>query len=218
MSDTNTYNDDYSKVFIERLKVLPFVIAVFAIAYSVNKGLWTLDTIVILAVIIALIPAKLGLIVFGVIQLWRVESKKVILLLFLPIFLVLGFLFDFGTVPELWAYRLGKETQGKAVELIKTSKSRFVRYEYSVGNVTFRKQQDTSAPYFESLSLGSIVNVKYSPDNPKISCLVDVEYLKNQTTFTLFMGFGIMVAVFASKIQEKVISLFKDGFGSKKPA
>jgi hypothetical protein len=42
--------------------------------------------------------------------------------------------------------------------------------------------------------------------------------VKNQTTFTLFMGFGIMVAIFASKIQEKVISLFKDGFGLKKPA
>ena len=146
------------------------------------------------------------------------ESKKIILLLFLPIFLVLGFLFDFGTVPELWAYRFGIETQGKAVELINTSKSHFVRYEYSVGDVTFRKQQDTSVPYFERLSPGSVVNVKYIPDNPKISFLVDVEYLKNQTTSTLFMGFGIMVAIFASKIQEKIISLFKDGFGSQKPA
>ena len=218
MSDTNTYNDDFSKAFIERLKILPFVIAVFALAYLVNKGLWTLDTIIILAVIVALIPIKLGLIVFGVIQLWRVESKKIILLLFLPIFLVLGFLFDFETVPELWAYRFGIETQGKTVELINTSKSHFVRYEYSVGNVSFRKQQDTSVPYFGPLSPGSVVNVKYIPDNPKISFLVDVEYLKNQTTFTFFMGFGIMVAIFASKIQEKVISLFKDGFGLQKPA
>ena len=218
MANTNTYNDDFGKAFIERLKILPFVIAVFAFAYSVNKGLWALDTIVIVVVIIVLIPVKLGLIVIGVIQLWRKESKKVILLLFLPIFLVLGFLFDFETVPELWAYHFGIETQGKAVELINTSKSHFVRYEYSVGNVTFRKQQDTSPSYFESLSPGSIVNVKYSQDNPKISFLVDVDYLKNQTTFTLFMGFGIMVAIFASKIQEKVISLFKGVFGSKKPA
>jgi len=107
MANTNTYNDDFGKAFIERLKILPFVIAVFAFAYSVNKGLWALDTIVIVVVIIVLIPVKLGLIVIGVIQLWRKESKKVILLLFLPIFLVLGFLFDFETVPELLAYHFG---------------------------------------------------------------------------------------------------------------
>jgi hypothetical protein len=218
MSETNSYNDDFGKAFITRLKLLPFVIAVFVIAYLVNKGLWALNSIAILSVIVALIPIKLVLIVFRFFQLWRVENKKMLLLFFLPIILILAFLFDIGTVPYLWVYGLGEETQGKAVEFIKTSKSRFVRYEYSVGNVTFRKQQDTSVPYFESLSPGSIVNVKYSPDNPKISFLVDVEYLKNQTTFTLFLGFGIMVAMFASDIQEKVSSLVKNRFGAKKPA
>jgi hypothetical protein len=62
------------------------------------------------------------------------------------------------------------------------------------------------------------VNVKYNPNNPKFSFLVDVQYLKNQTASTLFMGLGIIVAMFVGKIQEKVSLFFKNSFGTKKPA
>jgi hypothetical protein len=148
----------------------------------------------------------------------RAESKKFIFLLFLPIALIVAFLFDFETIPNLWIYRFGKETQGNVVEIFKTTRTHFIVYDFSVGNVTFQKQQKVSIPYYESLAPDDIVSIKYYPDNPNFSFSIDVEHLKFQTILTLFMGFGMVFTMFGSEIQEKTFSILKNVFRASRPA
>ena len=218
MAETTIYTPDYNEAFKERLKLLPFFIVLYAIVHWLNSGLWGLDTVVIWSVIVLLIPIKLLFIIFGLVQLWRTEKKKMFFLIFLPILFVFAYMFDIQTVPFLRVYRQGIETKGTVIELIKTNKSRFVVYEYSVGNVVFQKQQDASIPYYESLATGTMVTVKYDPSNPRTAFLIDVQELKHQTWFTLFMGFGVILILYVGKIQEKIGLLLKDHFRANKPA
>jgi hypothetical protein len=218
MSESTPHTPDYNYAFKERLRLLPFFIVLYAIVWWLNNGLWRLDTVVIWSVVILFIPVKLGFIILRSVQLWRIEKKMAFLLIFLPIMLMLAHLFDFQAIPYLWTYRLGTETKGTVIELIKTSKSRFVDYEYLVGNTVFQKRQDTSIQYYESLATGTVVTVKYDPGNPKMAFLMDLQELKKHTLFTLLMGFGTILILYMPEIQEKVSLLIKNHFQVSKPA
>ena len=77
-------------------------------------------------------------------------------------------------------------------------------YEFSVDGVSFQGQQEVSNSYYENLKQGSQVSIKYNPDNPSYSFLIDVQHLKGQTGVTLLFGLGLIVAMFANELQEKI--------------
>ena len=218
MSETPTYSQDYNKAFVDRLKALPFFVVLYATTNGLNNGLWKLDTVVVWSLIVLLVPIKLCVIIFRLFHFWRIEKKKAFILLFLPIILVFAFMFDIDTIPNLRIYRNGTETKGTVIELIKTSKSRFVIYQYSVGNIVFQKQQDVSIQYYDGVTTGAVVATRYDSNNPKISYLVDIRELQNKTWFSLFMGFGAIFISFVVEIEEKVTSIFKSLLPANKPA
>lgn len=218
MSETTSRTPDYNEAFKERLRLLPFFILLYAIVYWLNNSLWRLDTVVIWSIVILLIPVKALFILIRSIQLWRIEQKTAFLLIFLPIMFVLAYLFDFQSIPYLRVYRSGTETRGTVIELIKTSKSHFVDYEYLVGNTVFQKRQDTSIQYYESLAMGTVVTVKYDPGNPATAFLMDLQELQNRTLLALLTGFGTILILYVGEIQEKISLLIKNHFQVSKPA
>lgn len=218
MSTSNDNNDAFGEAFKERLRALPFLALLFAIIFAINKGLWGLDKISVMWLIVALVPIKLFVIVLRSWQLWVREGKEIIFLLLFILFLFSAFIFDFETVPKLLAYGLGRETQGKVVEFIVTTKSHFVVYEFSANNVVFRKQQVVSISYFEALKPGSTVLINYLPNNPRVAFLADLDHLKFETMLSIFLGFGIISSLYAAEIKEKVATIINSSLKFRKPA
>jgi hypothetical protein len=218
MSETNTFTNDFTEAFKGRLKAIAVLVVLFPIVWGINNGLWALDKIFITFIITALMPVKFFVIIFVFWRVWLLE-KKIAFWLFLPMVLLIAFIFDFATVPELWAYRFGTETQGRAIEFtIKSRNKHFVTYEFNAGNWSYRKEQEVTTPFYESLEPGEPVVVKYLPDSPRFSFLVDPPHLKSQTLLVFFTGFAFIVALSAIGIEEKLIKIVKNVFQSKKPA
>lgn len=218
MSTSNDNNDAFGEAFKERLRALPFLALLFAIIFAINKGLWVLDKISVMWLIVALVPIKLFVIVLRSWQLWVREGKKIIFLLLFILPLLSAFIFDFETVPKLLAHGLGRETQGKVVEFIVTTKSHFVVYEFSANNVVFRKRQIVSISYFEALKPGSTVLINYLPNNPRVAFLADLDHLKFETMLSIFLGFGIISSLYATEIKEKVATIINSSLKFRKPA
>ena len=211
-------NYDYNEQFKDRLKALPLWAGLFAIVFLINKGIWSLDKVVVMCLFIAFVPIKFFAIVLRCLQLWIRENKKIGLLLLFLLFIVSAFIFDFETVPKLLAYGLGAETLGKVTDFIITTKSHFVVYEFSINDVVFRKQQIVSMSYFNTLKVGAMVTINYLQDNPEISFLADLDNLKFETMGTLFLGFGIFASLYATEIKDKITSVINSGFQFRKPA
>jgi len=202
----------------DRLKGLIIVAIVLAIIHGVNEVLWLFDTIVIMLIVTILMPIKFFVIVFRTWQLWITDDKKLTALFFGFVILVAAFFFDFRTVPELWAYRLGVETQGKAIEFRDKGNSEYIVYEFSVGQSIYRKEQRVSFSLYKSLEPGAVVPLKYLASFPAISFLVDPRQLKFQTVLVLFMGLAAIASLYASVIKEKVSIFMKNNLQFPKPA
>jgi hypothetical protein len=211
-------NYDYSEQFKDRLKALPFLAGLFAIIFLINKGIWSLDKVIVMYFFIALIPIKFFALIFRGWQLWFRESKKIGLLLILLIFLFGAFIFDFEIVPKLLAYGIGSETQGNVTDFIVTTKSHFVVYEFVANDSVFKKQQIVSLSYFKTLSIGVAVKINYLKDNPHISFLSDFAYLNFQTMGSLFLGVGLFASLYATEIKGRIISVINSSRHFRKPA
>ena len=159
----------------DRLKGLIIVAIILAIIHGINEVLWLFDAIVIMLIVTILMPVKFLVIVFRTWQLWMSDNKKFRALLFGFVILVLAFLFDFRTAPELWAYRLGVETQGKAIEFRDKGRSEYIVYEFTVGRSIYRKEQRVSFSLYESLEPGAVVPVKHLASFPAISFLLNFD-------------------------------------------
>ena len=208
MSETDTHNKDFTEAFKFRLMAIPFIIVFCSIAYGINKGLWSLDKIIVMSLVMALVPIKFLVIIMRYWQVWLRENKNIVFLLFLPIVLLLAFLFDFETVPKLLTYSIGAETQGHVVNFIVTNtKTRFVIYEFPINDVVFKKQQIVSMSYYETLRPGAVVTIDYLQNNPKVSFLADLDYLKFETMSSLFLVFCIIASLYVSEIEEKLTSI-----------
>jgi hypothetical protein len=214
MSKTDNRNQE---TLSDRLKGLVIVGIVLAVIYGINEVLWSFDQIIIMSVVTILVPIKFFVIVFRSWQLWIRENKKIIGLLFGLVVLVLAFIFDFETVPELWAYRLGVETQGKVLELRDKGRSSYVVYEFTADQLVYIKEQRVSFPTYESLEPGTAVPVKYMAGSPNVSFLVDPEQLKFQTVLVIFTGVAAVGSLYASVIKEKVIAIMKSDFQFQRP-
>src|SRR5215208_2626505 len=112
MSEANTYTDNFNTAFKERLKILAVLAVVFPIVWVINNSLWTLDKVIVTSIITALVPVKFFVIIFVFWRIWLLEKKSAFWL-FLPLVLVVAFIYDVATVPELWAHSFGIETQGR---------------------------------------------------------------------------------------------------------
>lgn len=209
---------DYSEQFKDRLKALPLWAILLGIVFVLNKGIWTLDKVIVTYVFVAFVPIKFFAIVFRSLQLWFRENKKISLLFVFLLILVSAFIFDFETVPKLLAYGLGVETQGNVADFVITIKSHFVVYEFSVNNVVFKKQQIVSMSYFKTLKIGATVTINYLQNNPKVSFLADLDNLKFETMGTLFLGFGMLASLYANEIKDKITLVINRGLHSIKPA
>ncbi len=216
MPKTNRRNEE---TLGERLKGLVILGVIFAIIFGINELLWSFDTIVIMSIVTVLVPIKFFVIIFRSWQLWISENKKIIGLFFGLMVFVLAFIFDFETVPELWAYRLGVETQGKAVEFrIKSRNSHFIIYEFTADKLVYTNEQRVSIPFYESLEPSAVVPVKYIASSPTISFLVDPKQLKFQTVLVFFTGLGAIGSLYASVLQEKASAIMKKFVQFQKPA
>lgn len=209
---------DYSEQFKDRLKALPLWAILLGIVFVLNKGIWTLDKVIVTYLFVAFVPIKFFAIVFRSLQLWFRENKKISLLFVFLLILVSAFIFDFETVPKLLAYGLGVETQGNVADFVITTKSHFVVYEFSVNNVVFKKQQIVSMSYFKTLKIGATVTINYLQNNPKVSFLADLDNLKFETMGTLFLGFGMLASLYANEIKDKITLVINRGLHSIKPA
>jgi hypothetical protein len=212
--------NDYNEQFKDRLRALPFLAGLFAIVFLINTGLWTLDKVVVMYLFIAFVPIKFFAILFRGWQLWIREDKKIGLVLIFLLLLFSAFIFDFDIVPKLLVYGSGVETQGNATELIVTNikKSHFVVYEFSVNNDIYKKQQLVSVSYFETVNPGAEVSVYYLQQNPNVSFLADLDYLKFGTMETLFLGFGVFASLYATEIKDKITLIINSGVRFRKPA
>jgi len=218
MSEANTYTDNFNTAFKERLKILAVLAVVFPIVWVINNSLWTLDKVIVTSIITALVPVKFFVIIFVFWRIWLLEKKSAFWL-FLPLVLVVAFIYDVATVPELWAHSFGIETQGRVIEFtIKSRNSHFITYEFNVDNWLYRKEQEVSIPFYESLEPGELVPVKYLPNSPKISFLVDADHLKFQTLLVLFIGSAMILLLAASTLEDKIKSVMNKAFQSRKPA
>jgi hypothetical protein len=215
MSKNNKDHDIFEKE--QRHKLFPYLIALFVIAYLINTGLWALDMLAILTFIIIFVVSKLIMVIFRFINYKNWRSRRYSFLLPFLFILIIAFLFDFQSIRDLWIYRSIAEIQGHVIKFIKT-KAVSVVYEYSVDGVSFQGQQEVSNSYYENLRQGSQVSIKYNPDHPSYSFLVDTQHLKGQTGATLLLGFGLIVAMFANELQEKINSFLNNYFRAKKPA
>ena len=211
-------NYDYNEQFKERLKALPFLAGLFAIIFLINKGIWSLDKVIVMYFFIAFIPIKFIAFIFRGWQLWFREGNKIGLVLLLLIFLFGALIFDFEIVPKLLAYGIGSETQGHVSDFIITAKSHFVVYEFAVNDLIFKKQQIVSFSYFKNLSIGAAVNINYLKNNPQISFLNDFAYLKFETMGTLFLGVGLFASLYVTEIKDKITSMINSSHHFRKPA
>jgi hypothetical protein len=214
MSKNNKASDVLLKE--ERYKLFPYVIALFAITLLINSGLWMLDTFVILSFVIILVASKLISIAFRLINYEKWKSRRFSFLLVFTFILIVSFVFDFQTIRDLWIYRFGAETQGHVSKFVKTREV-LVVYDFSVNGVSFQGLQGVSNSFYERLSVGSPVSIKYYQNNPNVSYLVDLENQKLLTGFTFLIGLCVMAAMFANEIQEKVKSLFNRVFVQRNP-
>ncbi len=211
-----SYN--YNEQFKDRLKALPLCAGLFGVVFFLNKSIWALDKVIIMYLFIAFVPIKFFAIVFRSLQLWFRENKKIGLLFFFLLVIASSLILDFEIIPKLLAYGLGVETQGKVADFVVTTKSHFVVYEFSVNNVVLKKQQIVSLSYFKTLKIGASVTINYLQNNPKVSFLADLDYLKFDTMGTLFLGFGMFASLYANEIKDKITLIINSGLHLRKPA
>ena len=201
----------------QRHKLIPYLIVLFCVALFLNTVLWKVDTATILLCTIFLVVLKLISIAFRLVNYGEWKSRRFSFLLPFVLVLLLSFAFDFQTIRDLWIYRFGAEVQGHVIKFVKTREV-LVVYDFSVNGISFQGIQGVSNSFYERLSVGSPVSIKYYQNNPNVSYLVDLENQKLLTGFTFLIGLCVMAAMFANEIQEKVKSLFNRGFRAKKPA
>ena len=188
----------------EYTKMLASLAVFFAFIWGITEGLWLFDKLIIVSVMTVLVPIKFFVIIFRSRQLFYERPKKIFLIVITGIFLFAAFLFDVNTIPNLWAYLLGSETEGKAIKFtIKSKITHFIMYEFSVDKLMFTKEQQVSIPFYESYQPGSFIPLRYLPNNPNVSCIVDPKELKFQALLAFYVSFGIIYSLFVNVIEQK---------------
>lgn len=178
----------------ERWINLLWVAVIFVFAFGINEILWLLDIVILVIIATIFVPIKFLFVIRYLGQLSHEAIPKYLLIFFGISVLVMAFLFDFETLPNLWAYRFGVDTKGIITDLtVKSKGSHFVTYEFRVNGVLFMKEQRVMPQKFESLTIGGVVPVKYLVNSPNISFMTDPSFLKVETWIDIFSIFGVLI-------------------------
>lgn len=191
----------------ERWINLFWAAVIFVFAFGINEILWLLDIVVLVVMATLFVPIKFLLVIRYLGQLSHEATSKYLLIIFGILVLFMAFLFDFETLPSLWAFRFGLDTKGTITDLtVKSKGSHFVTYEFRANGVLFMKEQRVMTQRFESLTIGGVAPVKYLVNNPNISFMTDPPFLKVETWLNVFVIFGVLVYSLYSESITNIVS------------
>jgi hypothetical protein len=183
-----------------------FYLGVFLLLiWLVNYGLWTTEIIFVLIFIVSLVLIKLVMIPLRGFQVRNEFSKPIFTIIIFTFFFLAASLFDFIVIPNLWVEKFGLSTEGVVTDLRTTKsirRSRYIAtYEFNVNSLLITESQSVSFSLYEKLKSSPVAEIKYLSENPDISYLRDLDYLKMNTFIALVLGFGMMFLLYRDNIE-----------------
>ena len=211
-----TTSENYNNAVKDRFKMLLYMAVTFSIAWLINSGLWLLGEIFVLLYITLVVLAKLIVIPLRTFQLRHEFGKNPFVFVLMGVcFLIIAFIYDFSTVPNLWTDNFGVATEGTAIKFtIKSRNTHFVTYTFNANEYIFSKEQQVDIDTYEKLSSSPFTQIKYLPDYPIISYLIDKKHLKFETLLTSFIGIGIILSLYTESIEKWALSHWQSRLAS----
>jgi hypothetical protein len=170
----------------------------------INYSLWLTGVIFVLIFIIFLVLIKLVVIPLRGFQVRNEFSKPIFVIVLFTFFFLSASFFDFIVIPNLWTEKFGPSTEGVVVDLRAKHFHRInyiATYEFNINGLLVAKTQSISFSMYEKLKSSPVAEIRYLSENPDISYLRDLEYLKMNTFIALALGIGMIFLLYSYKLE-----------------